>query len=194
MARAALRSCSSKTHGGGKDIVQDPHASWVASHSQRAVDSGRVSPEAAAYFQSIIGELPQMRPVVQTAKDHIGDQDPERFSAYQQRAYAEAVSRKAMSVASTTIQKAMKEQDDIRSMHEGQSTGENYWMESGVGLNSMDVPPEVKEDIFDAMKRDRPKDSPAFGVDDPNPGSPTAGERVLSGEMMRMVERGEKPW
>jgi hypothetical protein len=177
----------------GGALEADPQASWVMGHTAKAVAKGRMTEKSAAYFQTILGQFPEMREVVKVAKDQVGDQDPEKFSAFQQRMYGEAVSRKASEVAAKSLGKALKEQDDLREINEGRPTGENYWMESGAGLHSVDVPPTVKQDIFDAMRQDRPKDSPAFGIQDSNQGSQRAADALLGGDMIAAHQRGDAP-
>ena len=74
--------------------------------------------------------MPEFREIVQVAQDKIGDQDSEKFTAYQQRMITQAVSVKASEVASNSINKVLKEQTDMATMNDGEATGENYWMES----------------------------------------------------------------
>jgi len=174
-------------------LMRDQQGEWLDKMSERAVEKGRLSPQAAAYFKSSLNMMPEFREIVDVAKDKIGDQDPEKFTAYQQRMVSQAVSVKASEVASKSINKVLKEQSDMSAMDEGEPTGENYWLESPMGLASTEVPPDVKDDILASMQKDRAKDSPAFGIDDPNVGSQKAADMVLEGKQLEQALHGSGP-
>lgn len=140
----------------------DAHA-WVQDRIDCSVAAGRQSPEAAAYFKSILKELPEFDQCLQEAQRLTQGQDPERFTLYQQRQYMERLSTFMGEVASKRLREAhTEEQHTNQFMQEGKPTGEAYWLEAGAILSAPDVPNYLKDEMLGEMRNGRRTGSPAF--------------------------------
>jgi hypothetical protein len=150
----------------GKAVAADDLDSFMSQHMGRAIDKDRMTPEAANYFADMMGRhTNEARPMMQMARQALGDQDPERFTAYQQQQFGKAVSDKGAGMAADKLAKAMKEEQGVKDLGtDGKPTGENYWMENSA-FGDPSVPGDLKDEIFEDMRRDRPKDSPAFDTE-----------------------------
>lgn len=136
--------------------LMDSTDAFLQNQVRRAVDKNRISAASANYLQSMLATMPHMKEAVAVAQQHIGDQDPERFTQFQQQQFVDRLSLKCSELTATTISKGIKEQEALRNFGQsGEATGENYWVEAGSTLTSFDVPQVVKDDIVDHMQRDR---------------------------------------
>lgn len=138
---------------------------WIRSHMERSVASGRQSPAAAAYFESLMEDEPELLECVGEARRLMGDQDPEKYTSYQKGQFADRLSTFMSARASKRLMRAHQE-DEATKKHtqDGTATGEDYWFEAGNSLSSPSVPSYVKDDILKDMRANRPKDSSAFRI------------------------------
>ncbi|SCU69549.1 uncharacterized protein TEOVI_000111500 [Trypanosoma equiperdum] len=144
-------------------VERDTSSEWMQTHISRAVEEGRHTKEAAAYFESIMNDKPEFRLFMREAQRLIGDQDPRGLTRYQQTHYSEKLSRYMSGVASERLMRAHTEDENTRRhTHDGSPTGENYWFEAGQILASPTVPSFVKDEVLREMRGGRKEDSPAF--------------------------------
>jgi hypothetical protein len=141
--------------------MMEPNAAFAARTSQRAVEAGRITPEARAYYLRLQASLGQsVNPVLEQAREIVGDQDPRHFTQYQQRIVVQQLAHTANQIFSKDTKAMFNEQKGMKDFAEnGTPTGENYWFEAGGTLTSPDLPREMKDDLFEEMKKDRPADS-----------------------------------
>lgn len=148
---------------GGGSMMMEPNAAFAARTSQRAVDAGRITPEARAYYlrlQSTLGAT--ANPLLEHMRTSLGDQDPRHMTQYQQRILTTQMAHVANAVFAKDTKAMFNEQKGMKDFAEnGTPTGENYWFEAGGTLTSPDLPREMKDDLFAEMKKDRPSDSDA---------------------------------
>lgn len=130
---------------------------------QRAVEAGKQTAEAAAYFESLWTAHPDMGQCLNAARDIVGTNDPQQLTRYQQSLFTDRLSEVTSRVASQRMMKMQNEESAVRRhAQDGSPTGENYWTEAGASLIAPDVPTFVKDEVLRDMQRDRPADSPAF--------------------------------
>ena len=140
-------------------LAVDEQGQFIKKHLSRATAKGRLSPKAAKYYEESFRRFHEMRPLVEMAKDHVGDQDTELWTNYQQQQFNNLMGDKAGEIAAIHLQRVYKEQQEIKEFAEkGTPTGENYWIEAPATLLNPDVPYELKQEIWEDMIKDRPKD------------------------------------
>jgi len=184
---ASLREDS--TH---KQPREDDAYAWVQDRIDCRVAAGRQSPEAAAYFKSILKDLPEFDQCLKEAQRLTQGQDPERFTLYQQRQYTERLSTFMGEVASKRLREAhTEEQHTNQFMQEGKPTGEAYWLEAGAILSAPDVPNYLKDEMLGEMRNGRRSGSPAF--DEPPEVQQMASEDEEYAAYVRRYERHVHP-
>ncbi|KAG8343230.1 hypothetical protein ERJ75_000942000 [Trypanosoma vivax] len=169
-------------------IEIDSAEEWMRKHINTAVQEGRETLEAAAYFESIMNDKPEFRLCIQEARRLLGAQDPRHLTRYQQTHYSERLSRFMTNVAAERMLRAhAEEQRTQRHTQDGTPTGENYWFEAGQTLASPSVPGFVKDKVFQQMREERGENSPAF--EDPKEMSELASKDRAFAEHMRNQRR-----
>lgn len=144
-------------------ISGEDNESWIRTHVDRAVSSGRETPEAAAYFCSILRDQKDFSKCLAESRRLIGDQNPERMTRYQQGQFADRLNTFMSGIASESLRRAhAEEQSTKQHTKDGTPTGEQFWFEAGSTLASPGVPTYLKDEILRDMQRERSPDSPAF--------------------------------
>jgi hypothetical protein len=137
---------------------------WLKERLQRTKESGRISSEAAAYYESVFKDCKEAHPLFELAQTMVGTQDTSKWSNFQQQQFSEVIGNKHGELCATNTQKIIKEAQEMKDWQEqGKPTGNNYWIEGADTLLNPDLPPEMKDEAFEDMKRERPPDSPAWG-------------------------------
>lgn len=137
-------------------MANDDANAFLQKHVARAIEKNRMTPSGGNYLLSLMDKMPELREVALKAKSQIGDQDPERFTQYQQQQFGEILGMRSSEILAKKMGKGLEEQQTMQRYAEhGEPTGENYWVEGGDGMVSLDVPPELKDDIHEEMKKER---------------------------------------
>jgi hypothetical protein len=156
LAPAAAAPPSDGRKGGE---VLDPNEAFLVRHAQAAVQSGRVSAESASYAEALFRRMGgSAAPVVEKARELIGDQKVEDLTQWQRNVYSNALrSEMSKAIAKDTLEMFQEQKGIQEFAQEGKATGDNYWFEAGATLTAPDLPRELKDDLFEEMKRDRPE-------------------------------------
>lgn len=159
-ARNSDAASASQSSSGG---LMDPSTAYVARLSQRAVDGGQMTPEARLYYQRLHANLgDKAAPMMDKMRELLGEEDPRNLTQHQRNVYATVVTQHANAVFSKHTRDLLNEHKGMKEFADsGAPTGENYWFEAGGTLTAPDLPREMKDDLFDEMKRNRPEGSNA---------------------------------
>lgn len=141
----------------------DPGTAFVARFSQSAVNNGQMTPEARQYYQRLYSTLgDKAHPMMAKMQELLGNEDPRNLTQHQRNVYGTVVTQTANSVFSKHTRDLLNEHKGMKEFAEsGAPTGENYWFEAGGTLTAPDLPREMKDDLFEEMKRNRPEGSNA---------------------------------
>ena len=134
-----------------------PNHAFLLRNAQAAVKSGRATPAAAAYLESMVSRMgDKTDPVIERARELVGDQDPATLTQHQKQVYIAALSNQMGNIVAENTREMFSEQKGMKEFaQDGTPTGENYWFEAGGALTSHDLPRDMKDDLFAEMKRDR---------------------------------------
>lgn len=143
-------------------LSRDDTRDWLARLFNRCVTDAQLQQQAADYYLTVYDALP---PLIQDSlremRQEFGEQDINKMTKFQIQQIVTRVIDRCTDRLSVAFQEKKAEAEGLQRMKdEGKPTGNNYWFEVPE-LMDPEVPGFLKEEIFEAIKKDRPANSEA---------------------------------